>query len=119
MRVNIQFSTEADDVPRHVIRLLKDADGIIEDSFATKLSDELESLIENNNFVDSISFLSSVRDKLMAIDHCLDDCMRILIGYQQLIANPEPQGSHDTSALDQAIKDTNQFIDGSSEGGFE
>ena len=32
MRVNIQFSTEADDVPRHVIRLLKDADGIIEDS---------------------------------------------------------------------------------------
>lgn len=127
MRVNIQFSAEADDVPSHVIRLLVDADNIIEDSFTTKLSHELENLIKNKNFVDSISFLASVRDKLMAIDHRLDDCMRILVGYQQFIANPQTPAADsailqqplDTSAVDKVIKDAKEYTSVVSEGGFE
>jgi len=119
MRVNVQFSADLEDVPRHVIELLKDADGIIEDEFASKLSDKLEDFIDNKNYVDSISYLASVRDKLMAIDHRLDDCMRILVGYQQVIANPShslPQ----VSSLDQAIDETRALTKSvSSDGEFK
>ena len=64
MRVNVQFSADLEDVPKYVVDLLKDADTIIEGAFATRLSNELENFIDNKNYVDSISYLASLRDKL-------------------------------------------------------
>jgi hypothetical protein len=91
MRVNIQFSVDLDDIPEHVITLLGDADDLVDNVFSDKavLSNEVRLFIDNKNYTDAINYLGSVRDKLVSIDHRIDDCMRILIGYHQYIANPE------------------------------
>ena len=91
MRVNIQFSVNLDEVPNHVIALLMDADKIVADAFFddASLANEVEIFLENNNYADAIKHLSDVRDRLVSLDHRLDDCMRILIGYHQHIANPD------------------------------
>jgi hypothetical protein len=95
MRVNIQFSVDLDDVPEHIIRVLEDANHVVSDLANISLVPDIKEMVGNNNFTDSIKTLSDYREILLDLDHRLDDCMRIMIGYQQFIANPQPHTSID------------------------
>ncbi len=89
MRVNIQFSVDLEDVPDHISRALDDAGCVVDGLNSVPIISTAKEMIGNNNFVDSIKIISDYREILLDLDHRLDDCMRIMIGYQQVIANPE------------------------------
>jgi hypothetical protein len=89
MRVNIQFSVNLEDIPDHLTKALDDACPIIDNIKDVPVIESLKMMIANNNIIDSITVISDFRESLLDLDHRLDDIMRIMIGYQQVIANPE------------------------------
>ena len=134
MRVNIQYSVELDEVPKNIIHLMEAADLLITEISSDNLTASVEGQLANNNFKDALASISDLREKLMKLDHRLDDCMRILVGYQQVMADPSnflPQSidqpeqhqgvdglEHQTQMLSSKINDL-QSKSLANEGGFE
>ena len=85
MRVNIQFSVNAEEIPDRIIALVKEAETMLTDLHADDFFHETKSHIDNKNVLKAIERLTRVRDELAEIDFRLDDCMTILGGYQKLL----------------------------------
>jgi len=89
MRVNIQFSVNAEDIPDRIISFVKEAESMIEILHDSEFFFETKDSIDNKNILKAIDRLARVRDQLANIDFRLDDCMTILGGYQKLLMGEE------------------------------
>jgi hypothetical protein len=100
MRVNIQFSVEAEDIPDRIISFVKEAEAMIEVLHDSEFFFETKECIDDKNILKAIERLARVRDQLSNIDFRLDDCMTILGGYQKLLMGeeipPHAESEHET-----------------------
>jgi hypothetical protein len=107
MRVNLQYSVELDEVPENIMDLIKTASELMHEIGENNLHADVQGLMQNNNFRDALISISDLRKILMKLDRRLDDCMRMMAGYQQIMSNPSnflPQQS-DEHELDHNIAD--------------
>ena len=85
MRVNIQFSVNADEIPDRIVAFVKEAEAMLTDMYNDDFFNETKSHIENKNILKAVERLALFRNGLAEIDFRLDDCMTILGGYQKLL----------------------------------
>ena len=85
MRVNIQFSVNAEDVPDRIINFVKEAESSLDFLHDDNFFIETKKYIDDKNILKAIERLALVRNRLAEIDFRLDDCMTILGGYQKLL----------------------------------
>jgi len=84
MRVNISYSVELDDVPQEVDRILVECENKIR-----AIHEDLRRAIGQDPLT-IIKEVDNVRLKMGATDLQLDDCMQILNGYVQTLAQMSP-----------------------------
>jgi hypothetical protein len=85
MRVNIQFSVNADAIPDRIISFMKEAEAMLASLQNDNFFLDAKEHIDNKNVLKAIERLALVRNELAEIDFRLDDCMTILGGYQKLL----------------------------------
>ena len=85
MRVNIQFSVNAEEIPDRIIKFVREAEVMLEELNNSEFFRETEMQVNGKNILKAIEELSHVRTQLANIDFRLDDCMTILGGYQKLL----------------------------------
>jgi len=92
MRVNISYSLNLDEIPDEVERLLIECDQKIR-----KIHGDLEKTIGRDPLI-IIQELDTIRREMALADLRLDDCMQILNGYVQTVANlPLAEQGHQSS----------------------
>jgi len=85
MRVNIQFSVNAEEIPDRIIDLVKEAESSLAFLHNDNFLIETKKFVDDKNILKAIDRLALVRNELAEIDFRLDDCMTILGGYQKLL----------------------------------
>ena len=92
MRVNISYSLNLDEIPDEVERLLIECDQKIR-----KIHGDLVETIGRDPLI-IIQELDTIRREMALADLRLDDCMQILNGYVQTVANlPLAEQGHQPS----------------------
>ena len=85
MRVAISYSTEIENVPKEVERLLMFVPRTdIHQTIAT-----ITELVSNNDCLNAIKNIDELRKQLGSLDYTLRDCSSILTGYVNAMTNQE------------------------------
>ena len=81
-RVNIAYTVKFDEVPKFVKNLLQEKHNLLYKELDKKFSDLLN-LLSKENEKAAIEIIEEIREGLVDIDFCLNDCASILLGYQK------------------------------------
>ncbi len=85
MRVKLSYTTDFDDVPNEVRRILDLKTNI---SYVTIL-DSVHKAIEDKNYTLAIEKIEFMRQRLNSVDIVLNDCQSILTGYTKALVTTE------------------------------
>lgn len=91
MRVGLTYSTEIEEIPSEIERLLMS----VEKPDIQHSIEDIADLIINNNCVNAMIEIDKLRKQLGNLDHRLQDCHAIIVGYTNAITKKnstnEPQ----------------------------
>jgi len=83
MRVKINYAIDLEEVPKIVSELLDKINKNCE-TIQNNLH-QCKNLVADENMLKTIRKITNMREELLKIDECLDDCGNILTGYQSTI----------------------------------
>ena len=92
MRVAISYSTEIENVPKEVERLLMFVPRTDVHQTITTISD----LVSKNDCLNAIKTIDELRKQLGNLDYTLRDCSSILTGYVNTVTNQEATNESET-----------------------
>ena len=92
MRVAISYSTEIENVPKEVERLLMFVPRTDLHQAITTISE----LVSKNDCLNAIETINELRKQLGSLDYTLRDCGSILTGYVNAVTNQETTNESET-----------------------
>lgn len=92
MRVAISYSTEIENVPKEVERLLMFVPRTDLHQTITTISE----LVSKNDCLNAIETINELRKQLGSLDYTLRDCGSILTGYVNAVTNQETTNESET-----------------------
>lgn len=90
MRVAISYSTEIENIPTEVTRLLA---SVQKPDVATQVSNICALINTDNNYINAINEINELRKQLGSLDYRLRDCASIISGYVNEVIKEESNES--------------------------